>query len=374
MLPVSEVFLAALRSSHEAVFRAILCDAPGQTGVEPTGTELPLTDIGGSVTLDAEATVRGRCEIEVASEWPETLDAESLTPYGAEVFVSRGISLGNGKIERAPLGYYRLTAVDQDDAPSGALRLTGLDRMQGVIEARFEAPLIFGEASTYGSVIEMIVSEVYPWVVIEWDDLAGDDPIGRTVVGEEDRYALLLDLVTSLGKVAYFDYRGVLRIETPPDPTVPVWEVSAGRNGVLVSLARSLSREGVYNAVVAVGEALDDTPPVRGVAYDLDPESPTYWNGEFGKVPRFYSSPLLTTTGQATAAAESLLAQSTGLPYLVDFTSVPNPAIEPLDVVRVTYPRVGREPAATEVHVISQVRIPLSSTEAMPSVTRKQTL
>ena len=374
MLPVSSTFLAALRSSHEAIFRVTLCDPPGQTGVAPTGVELLLTEGGGSVTLDAEADVRGRCTLDVTGPWPEDFDPDTaITPYGSEVFISRGISLGNGAIERAPLGYYRLSEVEQSDAPAGSLSISGEDRMQGIIEARLEEPVSFDAASTYGAVVELLVSDVYPGATIEWD---GDDGevIGRTIVAEEDRYAVILDLVTSLGKVAFFDYRGVLVIAAPPDPTVPVWEVSGGTDGVLVELSRSLNRDGVYNAVVATGEALDDTPPVRGVAYDLDPESPTYWNGPFGKVPRYYSSPLLTTEAQAIAAAESLLATSTGLPYMVDFAAVPNPALEPLDVVRVVYPRVGPASPQTEVHVISQVRIPLSSTEAMPSVTRKQTL
>lgn len=374
MLPVSDAFLAAVRSSHKAVFSARLCDPPGQTGVTPTGTDLAI--LGGSVTLDGDADVRATLDLEVAEAWPTTLDADHLTPYGAEVFITRGLELGNGSVQRAPLGYFRLTAVDQDDAPFGPLSLSGMDRMAGVVDARFEAPIQFAPSSTYGAVLEELVFDVYPGATIEWDDATDAEVIGRTVVGEEDRYALVRDLAESAGKIAFWDYRGVLVVKTPPDATSPVWEANAGRGGVLVGLARGLGREGVYNAVVATGEALDDTAPAYGVAYDLDPTSPTYWLGPFGKVPRFYNSPLLTTDLQATLAAETLLAQTTGLPYVVDFSQIPNPALEPFDPVRVVYPidLTSTPHRKGETHVLAKLTIPLTIGGTLQAATRKVSL
>src|SRR5690606_17954166 len=138
-------------------------------------------------------------------------------------------------------------------------------------------------------------------------------------------YGALEDLVTSVGKVCWWDHRGVLVIRTPPDPAVPVWDIAHGRDGVLVSIARELSREGVYNAVVARGEGADTETPIQAVAVDDNPASPTYWHGPFGKVPRFYSSPLITDVAQAASAAASLLKRSLGLPYSVSFGAVVNP-------------------------------------------------
>src|SRR5690606_37876158 len=178
---------------------------------------------------------------------------------------------------------------------------------------------------------------------------------GRTVLIEEDRHGGLKDLVESVGKVCWWDHRGVLVIRTPPDPAVPVWDIAHGRDGVLVSMARELSREGVYNAAVARGEA-------------ADPASPTYWHGPFGKVPRFYASPLITDVAQAASAAASLLKRSLGLPYSVNFGTIVNPALEPLDPIRITYP--GR----AERHVVETLTIPLTAGAAMTGTTREQTL
>lgn len=374
MLPVSDAFLAVVRSSHKAVFSATLCNPPGQTGVTPTGTSLSILD--GEVTLDGDADVRATLGLTVAEKWPASLDYLHLTPYGAEVFITRGVELGNGSVQRAPLGYFRLDKSEQPDAPVGPLDLVGMDRMKGIVDARLEEPVQFLATATYGEVVDALVTDVYPGATIEWDDATDVEEIGRQVIEEEDRYRLLLDVVQSTGKIAFWDYRGVLVIKDPPDATVPVWDVSAGRNGVLVSLGRSLSREGVFNAVIARGEALDDTPPVKGAAYDLDPASPTYWLGPFGKVPRFYSSPLLTSDAQCDSAAASLLQQSTGLPYAVDFSQIPNPALEPFDPVRVVYP-IDLESTPhrkTEVHVLATLKVPLSVSGAMTATTRLVTL
>ena len=374
MLPVSDAFLAVIRGSHKAVFSALLCDPPGQTGVGPTGTTLDL--LGGTVTLDGDADIRATLDATVAERWPTTLDSANLTPYGAEVFVTRGVELGNGSVQRAPLGYFRLSDVDQDDAPFGPLTLTGKDRMEGIVDARLEMPVQFAASDTYGAVVTSLVTGVYPGATIEWDDATNAESIGRAIVAEEDRYGALLNVVQSVGKIMYWDYRGILVIKDPPDATTPVWDVSAGADGVLVSLARGLSREAVYNAVVATGEGLDDTPPSYGVAYDLDPASPTYWLGPFGKVPRFYNSPLLSDNVQATEAAASLLAQSVGLPYVVDFSQIPNPALEPFDPVRVVYP-VDLEDVPhqrSEIHVLTRLTVPLTVAGAMTCDTRKVTL
>lgn len=370
MLPVSAAFLAAIRSSHEAISRVRVI-TPGATGADPAGTDLVVVE--GSVTLDGTADVRGTLDLTVSAAWPTSASTADLVPYGTELAVSRGVVFGNGDIQRAPLGVYRITLVEQPDAPKGPLRITASDRMSGLIEAKLLAPRQFLATATYGDVVSALVTEVYPSAVIEWDDATNVVAIGRTTVVELDRYAFLADMVKALGKVWYFDYRGVLVIRDPPNPGVVVWEVDAGANGVLVSVGRSRSRDGVRNAVVATGEAVDDFLPATAAVVDSDATSPTYWYGAFGKVPEFYTSPLIFTLAQATKAATQLLGQLKGLPYSVDFTAVPNPAMEPGDVVRVSYPPVpGRAPTVQrEVHVVDRLTIGLGA-GALTASTRLQ--
>jgi hypothetical protein len=373
MRGVSDRFLSTLRGSHLAVFRARVCDT-FQTGVTPTGVEIPVT--GGDVKYSATAAVRSTLDLTTSASWPRTA-TDLVTPYGNELFVERGIAYGNGQNEWVGLGYFRIDTPEQDQAPDGPVSIAAQDRMAGIVDARFLTPRQFAGTLTRGALVALLVTEVYPAAVIEWDDTAvRDGLVGRTVIAEDDRAAALQDFITSLGKVGYFDHRGVFVVRTPPSVAgAPAWTIDAGRDGVLVEMARSLTREGVYNAVVATGEAGDTTAPARAVAYNLDPRSPTYYLGRFGPVPRFYSSPFLTTNAQCQTAAEGLLRQQLGLPYQVELSAVPNPALEPFDVVSARYPKKSRSRSLrTETHVIDEVTIPLELAQPVKLKTRQRQL
>lgn len=371
MRPVSAGFLSAVRGSHRATFEARVVGA-GQNGVDPDGTEIPI--LGGDVAADAEAEIRTTLDLTTdgTGRWP-TSAGSLLAPYGNEIFVRRGIAYGNGVTEWVSLGYFRIYAPDQDDAPDGQIRVQARDRMSGIVDGRLPVPVQFPAAATNGSVVDQLVRDIYPAAVIEWDDDTETDLLGRAQIAEQDRYAFLHDLVTSNGKVWYWDHRGVLVLRTPPSVTSPGFDVSAGAGGVLVNLRRQLTREGTYNGVVATGEGPDTISPVRALAVDANPASPTYWDGPFGKVPRFYSSPFITTQLQAERAAVALLQRGLGLVSNVDLTAIPNPALEPRDVVRVTYPARSRSGSGRqETHVLEKITIPLTSEAAMTATTRAQ--
>lgn len=367
MRPVSLAFLDTIRGSHTMTARATVV-AAGQNGVTPIGTRIPIID--GKVDEDGTAAVRGSLDMTTdgTGQWPAR-SKDLLAPYGNEVFVERGVDLGGGVTEWCSLGYFRIDTAGQDNPPDGPIRMAARDRMQGVIDARLLTPVQFTSPRTYGGVVNQLIKQVYPSAVIEWDDSTSSATLGRDLITEEKRFEFIDDLVTSRGKIWYWDHRGVLVIRTPPTPYVPVWDVDAGANGVLVSLSRQLSRDGVFNAVVASGEAAGTDTPVRAVAVNSDKSSPTYYYGPFGPVPEFYSSPFLLRPDQAAQAAVALLTKKLGLPYNVDFTAIPNPALEPYDPVRLIYSnKVG-----SEVHVLQKITVPLTETGTLTASTREQT-
>jgi hypothetical protein len=372
MRPVSERFLETLRGSHLAVFRARVTEQ-FLIGTNPVGTEIPV--LGGDVKLSASATVRSTLSLRTAWEWPRR-EGDLITPYGNEVYVERGIAYGNGQREWVGLGYFRIDTPEQDEAPDGEITISGQDRMAGLVDARFEVPQQFPATWTRGDVVGTLIWGVYNWAgIIEWDDpVARDTPIGRSIIAEQDRAGTLMELLTSIGKIGFWDHRGIFVIKTPPATTgAPVWTVDAGEDGVLVRMSRALTREGVHNAWVVTGEAGDTTAPARGVAYNLDPTSPTYYRGRFGPVPGFYSSPFVTTNAQATAAATTLLRKELGLPYQVKLASVPNPALEPYDVIEARYPKRSRSRSlVAETHVVDNVTIPLVPDSPVELDTRQQ--
>ncbi len=363
---MSSAFLAAVRGSHQVTVQAIVTDSY-QEGVDPDGTEIEVVD--GTVELDGTAEIRSTVDLvtDGTRMWPSRADS-ALAPYGNEVFIRRGIRLAGGSPEWVSLGYHRINSPEQAEPVDGPIRIDAVDRMASIIDGRLTAPRQFGSTTTYGSVVEQLVTEVYPAASIDWDDDTEGATIGRSVIAEEDRYGFLADMVQSLGKIWYWDHRGRLQITDPPDPADPVFDVDSGPNGVLVSLARRLTREGVYNAVVASGESTDTADPVRGIAVDANPSSPTFFYGRFGPVPRFLTSPFITTTAQAATAAASLLRQQLGLPFTIDFSMVPNVALEPFDPVRV------RVADGARVHTLQRLGIPLAAEQPMTGTTREQTV
>jgi hypothetical protein len=367
--PVSAAFRTTVKASHTMTARARVLTT-FQTGTSPTGTTIDIID--GSVVSDSTANIRATIDLTTdgTGMWPGFGGDLLLAPYGNEVFVERGIRLGGETVEWCSLGYFRIQSPSQAAPPNGPIRLTGKDRMAGIIDARLVQPVQFLATDTFGSVMTQLITEVYPSATITWDDSTNTEQVGRSLISQADRYAFLNDLVTSVGKVWYWDHRGFLVIKDPPSSTTPVFDVVAGAGGVLVSMSRTLTRDRVYNAVVASGEGGDTTDPARAVAYNNDPDSPTYYLGRFGPVPQFYTSPFITSATQAQSAANGLLRQQLGLPYSVDFTAVPNPALEPLDPVRIE----SSADDVTEVHVLQSITVPLTATAALTATTREQTV
>jgi len=368
---VSQDFLSSLRGGHVAIFRARVCDT-FQTGVDPDGVEIPI--LGGDVISSARTDVRASLNLSTTGDWPRRADS-LLAPYGNEIYIERGLSYGNGRTEYVGLGYFRIDTPEQDVVPDGIIEISGQDRWAGIVDARFLYPRQFASNVSRGAVVQLLIREVYPDALVEWDDTGvRDATLGRTIMAERDRAGTITALLTSLGKVGYFDHRGIYAIKTPPSVTgAPSWTVDAGNNGVLVEMSRAITREGIYNVVVANGEATDTAPPAVAAVADLNPNSPTRYGGRFGPVPRFYSSPFITTTAQARSAAEGLLRKSIGMPYQVDLKAVPNPALEPYDVVKVRYPAAARSRSLnSEKHVLDTVTIPLSAPGVVMLKTRQQ--
>lgn len=370
MRQVSAAFSRTVTGSHKMVARATVCSV-FQTGTtQPFGTVIPI--LGGDVKLDGTANIRSTLDLTTAGakQWPH-FAADLLAPYGNEIYVERGVAYSDEQVEYVGLGYFRIQSPAQDLPPDGPIRLEGRDRMAGIIDARLLAPRQFQPGTLLSAIFSTLVGEVYPGALITFDDGSGGNVLTRSMICTEDRFGFLDDIVKSLGKIWYWDQAGALRLKAVPNPGAPVLEVMSGAGGVLATMNRKLTRDQVYNAVVASGEATDPAvPPVRGVAVDNNPLSPTYYAGRFGPVPRFYSSSFLSTTAQAQAAASAMLQRSLGLPYSVDFTAVPNPALEPWDPVRLR----PRDDQAAETHVIESLTIPLVQSGAFTATTREQTV
>lgn len=376
MYPVSQRFLDVVAGSHQARARVQVLPTDGpQFGPAPTGgVVLELED--GDVKLSSTADVKGTIDLTVSGAfW------DALAPYGVEVFAERGIDFGDA-VEWVPLGYFGVDELSQDDAPGGPIKVSGSDRTARLMRNRTLYPYQVPAGMTHRQLFHRLVNGdptggtgpvsaegygmfVYGRVPIVW---ASYDPDQATVpsgqVVEDDVYAYLAKLVSSRGCVLRFARTGelVVDLKDRAPGSAPVYTVAGGPSGNLIRASRKVSRRGVYNIVVARGSD-PATPTGYRLAYIEDQASPLRWFGPFGAVPRYYASPLLRTSDQADAAAESVLSGYKGLPTGLSLLSVPNPALDPLDVLAATV-------SSAQVHLADEVTIPLSVTDPVQIVTR----
>jgi hypothetical protein len=363
--PVSARFLETVAGSHRAVARARLVTQV-QYGINPLGVPVPM--LAGTVRYMASSDVKSQLQITVPGDW-----WEEAQPWGAEFFVERGVSFGDGTEEYVPLGYYGLAEPDQDDAPYGPVSLDCDDRIGRWIDAnRIVIPWQIPVGTTHRQVLERLVNGspdgIGTWgmyalqgvapVPIHWE-AAGYDPdtatVATGVLVDDSSYQFCAKLVDSRGCVLRFRPDGELEVvqANPAMDTPPGYALRAGPGGTLKRWSRKTSsRGGVYNVVRAVG-----SDPAHQTGYRIaritDPASPMRYDGPFGARVRYLASPLLSNDQEADLAGATLLSKSTGLPTDTQIWTVPNPAHQGLDVVS------GPTGTGFGTFVLDEIEIPL---------------
>lgn len=361
MRPASDLFHDALTRSHTLAVRADLLFG-GVTVQEG------LLLSGGSVTLDRTAEIRGRCSITVSdpSLIPDSA-FDPVTPFGAELQLWRGINFGSDT-ELVSLGIFGIQEIKTDDK-GGTVTVDGFDRAQAVKDAELESTYVIPAGTNYAAAIQSLIDAGVPNLTYRFASVDEETPL---LVFADDtdggRWAAALSMATSIGCDLYFDGDGRCVLEPVPDPrTDPVASLSDGPGGVVVSAAKNWSRAQSYNAVIAYSSNPANTgAPPRAVVRDLDPTSPTYYYGPFGQKPRRFASPLITTTTQAQSAASGMLRQVLGVAQSLDLTAVPNPTLEPGDIITVRRQSL----ALDEVDVLDSLTIPLDVSGTMSAGVR----
>ncbi|MFJ4637621.1 DUF5047 domain-containing protein [Streptomyces hygroscopicus] len=361
MYPVSSRFLAALTESHQIATEVVLFRADGRVET------LPHT--GGSVTVDRGQSTRRTCTVTVSDTALIPLTAaDKLSVYGAQLRISRGVRYPDGSVEMVPLGVFRIDSVS-GDVDEGPVSIGGKSLEAMVADDKFTEPTkVSGTA--VGAVTSLIQASLPAATVV---NRATDATIGpRTYDVEGDRWAAVAECAAVIGAEVYADADGVFIISELPDllAVPPVWTVAAGEGGAYVSADRGMSLDGVYNGVLAKGENTEaDIPPVSALVVDDDPTSPTYWGGPFGHRPMFYSSATLTSVNACTSAATLKLRAAKAPNASADITSLPNPALEPGDVIRVLYPDRTKE-----LHQVQSFTVPLdtSGSFALDTIAAKE--
>lgn len=346
MYPVSDRFLARLAESHTVATRVQL--------FLTTGRVVDLDHTGGSVTVSRSQATRRTCSVTCPdpSLIPRT-PTDQLATYGARLRISRGVYYGDGSSELVPLGLFRLDGVD-GDVSDGPVTLQGKDLSAVVADDKFTTPYT-ATGTVVGAVTALIQRSLPTADVIS---TIVDTPIGsRAFDVQADPWAGCQEIAAAAGAEVYPNADGVFIIATLPDLTtaIPVWAIEAAEGGVYISANRGMTSDKVRNGILASGEnTADNVPPVSYLATDDDPGSPTYWGGPFGRRPDFYSSSTLISLAACQQAANLKLAQGKAPNASGDISSLPNPALEAGDVLRLAHPDGTRE-----LHQVDGFSVPL---------------
>lgn len=338
MRPGSDLMAQLLSSSFTLSFEADLF-----YGNERVLANLPV--VSPSIVFDSSAQVEGSGRMSVvwsaddgSSVAPE--DATSLlAPFGARISLYAVVSSAPFSA-RQKVGEFDITEVPSVGGEpyfwgetliqvGERVDLVVKDRMVEVQRDRFTG---LQEPSQLTSVYQ----ELAFLTGLPITRTLEDGPISRSVVYEESRVDAVQDLAALIGGVAFMEWDGTLSVR-PIAAGDPVAELTLGEDGTIVQVGSSLSADGVYNGVVIRGETSDQEEILAELWVTEGPLRATQIGGErtpFHRVPRFYSSPFISTTAQAQAAAPGLLAEfSNPRATTLEVTCVNNPLLQIGDVV-----------------------------------------
>lgn len=361
MQVVSDEFLGMLRIAHLVAVEAVI--------EPPDDDPVTVPVIAGQVQLDRTAAVRRTGSLTVpwtlAHKPGDPLRLREL-PYGGYAVLRRGIRFGDGSIELVTLGRLRIDSVSSR-LTEAAATLELSDRMAQVIDEPLLGPYTPTGKATDAIVelVEQVFADTIGYTVLT-DPASEPNIVDATYTG--NRQEAISNLAATIAAEVFFDAEGDLVVQPQAVPAAPVWTVDAGTTGVLVDADESLDRTATVNGVQVVGQASAGVSPVTALAIDDDPESPTRWGGPYGHVAVVVASTAIQTLAQAEALAAAELARRLTLHRSLAVTSVPNPALEPGDTIRVVFGD-GR----MEDHLIDSLTVGLEASASVQLATRSVT-
>ena len=284
------------------------------------------------------------------------------------------VSQDGTRDEMLPVGVFNINDTEISDSWDGlTLEISGADRSRRVSRNRWETTYVVYKGANVGDVIRRIINDRLPGT--QFNFASTEEIVGTMFFGEDssnDPMQDALDLALGAGMELYFDPRGicVLRPEPNPDIDLPVWTFEDKTHPTIVSLRRRVTDENTYNRIVVVGEGSAVDYPVRGEWEDLDPASPTYVLGRYGRATQIIRSEVVLTDQQAQSAAQALGLRQKGATEEIELQVVPQFALEQGDIIA-----AERSRSRVRGHfIIDSMRIPFSWNDTMIINSRRQRL
>lgn len=333
-----------------------------------------LSPLDGSVTADARRGVMRDASLDLAPTDALGLEEqyELLTTPGVELAIWRGLIDDDGAEQLAALGRFVADEPMLVRGSSGlALSVSLSDVSVRIARARWSEPWVVEAGTPLADALNELLTDRYPGVLTRIDAESCPETVGVKVVTEpgeaSDPWEDAGSIAAAYGYALYADVEGYASVRQVPLPTpgAAVFTFARGLTATATGCEHSVLIGELENGVVASAEGSDVETPLRGEAWDDDPASPTYYLGPFGRVPRFYSSPLLTTVEQCEQAAATMLAGLLGRSEQLSWLAAVNPWLQPYDVI-------GSERSDGEIdyHVLDEVTVPLAPSGEMTATAR----
>lgn len=306
----------------------------------------------GSVSVDSVAVRRSAdlTLVDIDGQLTPASARDLLAPRGTEIRIYKGL-LVNGAYEEVPLGVFGVVDPKVSAHSGGTtLKISCRDRVDAMRVRQFDAPYTVASGTPTADAISGIITSrlnvpvrvtrtghTTPESVFDW---------------ASDPWKAVETLADADDLVAYFDPLGTAVVE-------PRHQIDTGityaPGGLLHSTPeRMLSAEKTYSGVVVKAEH-PEAGSFRSVLWDLDPNSPTYADGPFGRRPYGFYSQLIASQAAADEAAATIFARVTKMSHSLSIETIGTPGHEIGDVVRV----IDVKSRTNGYFVVTGVKIPL---------------
>lgn len=334
-------YRALYRGPHEPIVRVEVWDDQRHLATLPK-------ILGGEVKAALTSRVTRRGSISVDRDWYPADERGLLAPYGNRLRIYRGIRAGDG----AEIWYPVFTGLitDVSRKPRGPCVVEYEDRAAEVADVGFDAPEESRPGQRVVDEIARLIREGVPRV-----EFGRHDPVAAyaaSQVWDDDRAQACDDLADAGGCFWYTLADGRFVVRRVPWTWHPAPSTSGGvvpvatfsdrdsglgltPDGVIADTSERMSRRSLYNSVRATADQPDGAEPLHEIVRDVDPSSPTYYAGKFGRRTLDVDVPSGSTAPVVSAAAATYLRRSRASAEPLTWDMVPDPSLELGDVLGV---------------------------------------
>lgn len=328
MLPTSALARDALAGPH-AVYTRVEVWLDGVRRL----AALPFTE--GSIRASLQSRVTRTLNLTAGPEWfPESAD-DLLAPFGTELRVWRGVSIGGATNHPGlvwPVFRGPIDTVGWETG--GGTSIEAYDLAGDVADSKFLAPLAVAAGDRLHARVREFISEARDDA--EFDTFTLPDRVLPSLAWDEDRGKALDDLAGTAGGFWYALADGTFTLREVP------WVYSDGvvdlelgpDNPILRKAGITFSRQDVYNMIVARAERTDGSPPARYITRVTDPASPIRFDGPYGRRVLHHSVQGAGNTAGLQLVAETLKQRSQALAETWTATITAYPPLELGDLLQ----------------------------------------